>query len=403
MANIRTRNKTDIFDRLDQAFEAMGLTYNEYDSFRNIFSDIISSELFALNNEFYNRFQALQISNASETDLDELAFNLFNLERLPAAKANSFVPEQNVEFRLSSDKANPVVIPEGTKISKQDSFEIEDFYFVTTDQAIIPAGERSVYVNVIATEAGSEYNIGSNMLKHWENESIDLSNLELSCTNNFPIINGADLESDRNFRNRCSLYIQSSINKNSDFINKTLYEVPGVLEAVQHQGYYGLGTNAYSARGAGRFSNPSFKRIAEERMNTLLRTGERIKLVDDIIVNFTIELKILTSDQIGDREKVLIEDQIKNAINAKFLNVGNQINFSTLSREIESQLTNYSFSSRGGSIFRRIKVSKSATRYLGTGESNTYNDELSQLDTYILKSYEVPYAEAITINIRQVQ
>ena len=404
MANIRTRNQLDIFNRLDQRFNEIGLTYDGYDSFRNILSDIISSELSALNNEFYSKFQDLQLSNASENALDEIAEDLFNLSRLPAARASSFIPEQNVQFFINEKRTENITIPAGTKISTINSFEEEDFYFETTDDAEISPGELETYVNVIAVKTGASSNTGEFTLAYWENENItQVDSTELSCRNTFPIINGADLESDRDFRTRCSLYIESSIAKNADFISKSLYEVPGVLEAVQHQGYYGLGTTAYSARGSGRFSNPSFKRIIEQRMNQLLRTGESIKIVDDIVVLFEVELDILTRRSYSEEEITTIKNEIKSKIEEEFLLNTQIINFSEISTTVSNLLqADFSFrSSDAGTIFKKIVVQKNANRYLGEGDNNLFKDKLVST-SYALKTYEVAKISNVIVNIEEV-
>tara|TARA_A100000164_G_C21906109_1_gene773075 strand:+ start:645 stop:1853 length:1209 start_codon:yes stop_codon:yes gene_type:complete len=401
MANIRTRNQLDIFNALDERFNEMGLTYDGYDSFRNILSDIVSSELFSLNNEFYNRFQDLQLSNANGEALDEVANDLFNLTRLPAAKASSSIPEQNVSFYLNIDgtASTEIVIPAGTKISTLDSFEEEDAFFTTVDEATILVGESEVFVNVIAKDAGSVFNVGRERLVYWHDENLD--NVNLSCKNNFPIVNGADLESDRNFRIRCSSYIESSIAKNSDFINKTIYEVPGVLEAIQHQGYYGLGTTAYSARGAGRFNNAGFKRIIENRMSQLLRTGESIKIIEDISVFFAIEIEVLSREALNNEAKESLKQEIRNSIEENFISSSNVLNFSNISNLVSNEITSFSFVSSQGSVFKNIKISKSANRYLGENQSSEFKDKLVG-NIYTLKSYEIPVVGEIIINVREV-
>lgn len=399
MANIRTRNQLDIFNALDERFNEMGLTYDGYDSFRNILSDIVSSELFSLNSEFYNKFQDLQLSNATGEALDEVANDLFNLIRLPASKASASIPEQNVSFYLDENTAVDIIIPAGTKISTLNSFEEEDAFFITVDEAIMLAGTSEVFVNIIAKDAGSIFNVGRERLVNWENENID--NLNLRCKNYFPIINGADLESDKNFRIRCSSYIESSVAKNSDFINKTLYEVPGVLEAIQHQGYFGLGTTAYSARGAGRFSNAGFKRIIENRMSQLLRTGENIKIIDDINVLFSLEIEVLSREPLATETEENLKQDIRNSIEEEFINSSNVLNFTNISNLISNEITSFSFASNQRSIFKNIKISKSANRYLGGNQSSEFKDKLVG-NTYILKSYEIPQVDEVIINVREV-
>lgn len=399
MANIRTRNQLDIFNALDERFNEMGLTYDGYDSFRNILSDIVSSELFSLNSEFYNKFQDLQLSNATGEALDEVANDLFNLIRLPASKASSSIPEQNVSFYLDENTLVDIIIPAGTKISTLNSFEEEDAFFITVDEAIMLAGTSEVFVNIIAKDAGSIFNVGRERLVNWENENID--NLNLRCKNYFPIINGADLESDKNFRIRCSSYIESSVAKNSDFINKTLYEVPGVLEAIQHQGYFGLGTTAYSARGAGRFSNAGFKRIIENRMSQLLRTGENIKIIDDINVLFSLEIEVLSREPLATETEENLKQDIRNSIEEEFINSSNVLNFTNISNLISNEITSFSFASNQRSIFKNIKISKSANRYLGGSQSSEFKDKLVG-NTYILKSYEIPQVDEVIINVREV-
>ena len=399
MANIRTRNQLDIFNSLDERFNEMGLTYDGYDSFRNILSDIISSELFSLNSEFYNKFQDLQLSNATEDALDELAKDLFNLNRLPPAKASSSIPDQNVVFYLESNKTLNITIPKGTKLSSLNSFEEEDLFYITTEDATLNAGEKEIYVNVLAKDAGSSFNIGANRLVHWSSDVLE--DQDLQCKNSFAIINGADLESDRNFRIRCSNYIESSIAKNSDFISKTLYEVPGVLEATQHQGYFGLGSTAYSVRGAGRLSNPSFRRTAENRMRRLLRTGEDIKIIDNVTVLFSLEMEIISRVAVSDEEKELLKADIKDSIEEIFVSSSKILNFSSISNLVSRRITNFSFVTDSGSIFKVIKISKSAERYLGQGADNSFKDTLIG-NTYTLKSYETAEISISKIDVSQV-
>lgn len=122
----------------------------------------------------------------------------YGLERKPAIKTVG-----SVVYSRPVAKNTNITIPTGSIVTTPKDQSGKEYRFFTTEDAVLQAGELSVSVPVIAENAGSAYNVGSNSISKIKTYINGIS----SVTNETDWITtvGVDEESDTELRQRCFL------------------------------------------------------------------------------------------------------------------------------------------------------------------------------------------------------
>jgi len=170
------------------------------------------------------------LSTATGENLDKIG-EFFGVKRLPAKAATSIGMGSSVQFRNNS--ASPVTIPALTRIWSPADPSIS---YATNTSLTLAAGADG-YVDVTALGTGFWYNVGSGTLTRH-----DLGNANVTVTNVLPIINGAAVESDDNYRYRIANAFTVMQGATSEAIRIRLLELPGIKEAYLYPMARGTGT-----------------------------------------------------------------------------------------------------------------------------------------------------------------
>lgn len=125
------------------------------------------------------------------------------------------------------------VVPVNTLISSSDS----TVSYQVTREVSVDSIQTDVYVPVVATEAGTSFNVGPNVLVLH-----DLGISTVGVTNDIPISNGLDIEDDASYRFRISRSLDSAAGATEEAIRAAIFGFPDVSEVILTPFNEGLGS-----------------------------------------------------------------------------------------------------------------------------------------------------------------
>lgn len=165
-----------------------------------------------------------QLYQAITNGITNAVYNSFNFPPLQA-KASSGA----VTFTSSSPApSGGITIPSGTQLSTQGSSTTPAVIFQTVSTAVIPAGQTSVSVAVIAVVNGSIGNVGQNTIIVLISNPSGIS----TVTNPVAFSNGADLETADQQAARFQNYIENLSRATLGAIENAALQVANVVAAV---------------------------------------------------------------------------------------------------------------------------------------------------------------------------
>lgn len=139
------------------------------------------------------------------------------------------------------NNGSSIVIPAGTLMSTLAN-EAGTLYRLTST-ITLPASGTEVFASVEALSPGEHSNIGANSLTHHSFTAYsDYGNETLLCTNLYPVANGANLESDANFRFRIANRVLEVEAANETALRLAALSTPGISDVVMLPRYRGIGT-----------------------------------------------------------------------------------------------------------------------------------------------------------------
>lgn len=394
MVSIYRKSKNDLYLSLQNRLQEIGIAYTSVDSIANILNEFITDEISFLADEFNAKLSDLDLSSASGNALDEIAYNMYGLTRKQSKAASA---ANNLKFTNSSP-TETITLPQGILLSSGSTFSVSGVVYETTEEITLEPNSEA-YVNIIAREVGSNFNVESNTLvKH------NFSNVNIDCTNEFAILNGRDTESDNDFRNRALRYLNALTSNNLEFLNLSLLDVPGVTNVRLVQGYAGLGTMSAFVLGQGNTVNAEVLRVAKSRAEEIASPGERIFIEEGESVTVDIGLRLINNNAYSTSEIDNLKFEIKKLISSEFLNAktSGQINFNILDRLIKDRLSNnFNFvPTNADSIFRSIIYTIGDS--LGTGTTVKQFNYSSENIALPLKVQQVPVVGTINIEVELV-
>lgn len=201
---------------------------------RDVFVDPEANELAELHILADNISKAQSILTATGDDLDYLVGN-FGGKRIESQYATGVV--SFIIYEASSSNIN---IPSGTIVSTRNSSGLTPVEFVTTSDAVLLAGSKTINANVKAVVSGADGNIASGLIVYTDFPLVD------EVTNVLAFSGGRDRETDTELRARAP-YMLLGINTGTDgaYINEIL-SLPQVAEAKV------LESNSKYSRGIGK-------------------------------------------------------------------------------------------------------------------------------------------------------
>jgi len=214
----------------DRVSQATGLTNNTESGIAYNILAAFCSELRDLWMQLEQAERQSNLSTAVGSYLDSIG-EFFGVIRRTAKSATSTGTTSSVKF--TNNSGGSITIPEGTRVWTTNA--VDRAYF-TTASLVIPAGGQG-YVNVTAANVGTFYNTGANTLT---NHNAILSGV--TVTNELPILNGRDIETDENYRTRISREILRKEGANLTAIREALMDIPGVRDVILMNLARGTGT-----------------------------------------------------------------------------------------------------------------------------------------------------------------
>jgi uncharacterized phage protein gp47/JayE len=370
---VNVRDETNIYQAVNESIHnRLGNFYSGQDSTINIVSEVLSKEIINLKRENERLFEAMQLSNATNEDLDSIAFDMYGLNRLAATFAKVAYEENNLHFYVESGSFGDInggvsiTLPAGTLVSVENSFLDNTIIYQLVETYVLDATVNYAYCSAIALNPGEKFNVSEHSLEYHDFTNYqDVINNSLKVTNKYPVINGRDEESDLSLRYRVSNYMLSNINKNEDALLLKSLEIPGIREVRIIQGYFGIGTTGVIAFGQGREMTRSIIDLLELRLTELNLPGQNITVVNGITVYFDFKVRVYIKSGINDLEKENIKSLIKRDI-VNIIKENELINFldlNTISRVINKnfitdKIIGFGKSETGSSIFEEVFIRK---------------------------------------------
>lgn len=186
------------------------------------------------------------VSSAPGQFLD-LIGELLGVTRTSGVAASASADMEVVKFYVETgtfgdiNNGASISLPIGTMLSTLP--HLNGVLYRISAGVVLPAADSEAYVPVESTTVGSNSNIGANALtNHNFLGYVDFTNETLLCTNIHPVANGANLESDANFRFRIANRVLEVEAANETAVRLAALSTPGVADVVLIPRYRGIGT-----------------------------------------------------------------------------------------------------------------------------------------------------------------
>lgn len=177
-------------------------------------------------------------------DMLDVFGDMFGVSRRPSSQASALVSEKSAKFYVDSgtfgdiNSGNAITIPAGSRLTTAAGIG-----YVVTNEVTLGSTANETYIGVNAEKTGSTSNIGKEELIYHTFTSYTNSGLNgLKVTNNYAIANGADQESDTNFRFRISNRLIELERCNLFALYTAMLSIPGVRDIRIDRYANGLGT-----------------------------------------------------------------------------------------------------------------------------------------------------------------
>lgn len=317
------KNDRQISNQVKEALRnRAGITHWAHDSMGRIFADTVSSEIHQTNLEDRRAFESIQLSAAKGRDLDALGIEWCDKSRLLATKASCNAKHRNIMFysnkgtfgELNNNQA--ITIPAGTFIGSRASLsEQNSVTYITVTDTVLPPEGRIAYVGAQAVGLGEGFNVGESVLNFHNFEAYAAFDKGfLKCTNNYPILNGREQETDEEYRFRIASHIPEIVGNNRILIKNSAYTVAGVKEVRILPGFYGIGTAAVVCFGTdGETADPITKEV-QKRLDRFQGPGLMLIAINGVKVYFDLELRCLITKDLSEVQKMALERSIKSTI-----------------------------------------------------------------------------------------
>lgn len=218
-------------------------------------------------------------------------------------------------FTGESGRVDSVLIPEGTEVTTvADSFGNKLSYLTSSDLILLPEDD---YVDgyIVCTRSGTIGNTSANTITVLPTP---ISGIE-STTNIEAISNGADLESDDNYRGRLPSHLLGLKKANEDAIIAAAYSVNGIIYAYIIENHPVAGNfSLYITTEDGVVSSTQIEQVRQaiEGARGLCITPSVIApIISNITVSFSADIN--SSDYDSDTLTTLMKANLQNLINTK--------------------------------------------------------------------------------------
>lgn len=269
--------------------------------------------------EYYDVLElnhAMGFLSSAEGYFLDLIGELLNVERTMATRSLVTSSDSVQKFYVANgflgDRIPSLRIPAGTSVSTIDG----SIVYNVTEDAVFSAGAKEVYVSISASDLGSDYNVGVNVLvAHTMN--ID----GVFTTNEKSIVSGQDTESDNNYRFRIANATLSAEKANETAIRLAALSVDGVGNIIMMPYALGIGSYGVLVVPEEGLPNSSLINSVQEAIDAVQAFGIRGVASSPVVVPVDIEVQIVFIDGVPDPKKNDIRSRVKTSIEQYIVNI----------------------------------------------------------------------------------
>lgn len=267
-------------------------------------------------------------------DMLDVFGDMFGVSRRQSSQAGALASEMSIKFYVDSgnfgniNSGNAITIPAGTRLTTAVGIG-----YVTTAEATLGSSNTETYIGANAEETGSASNIGKEeLIYHSFINYTDSSLSGLKVTNKYAIANGADQESDTNFRYRISNKLIELERCNLFALYNSMLAIPGVRDIRIDRYANGLGTATIYLYGIYPEQSPQLVAQGNIIADIYSATGDYVYVTYPDIVGVTVRTPVVfkklrdsgiaTSYEITTDQKDSIIEKAEKNVEEYFKNLG---------------------------------------------------------------------------------
>jgi hypothetical protein len=376
MAELVTYSRENILNQLEAR---LGLNNQNRDSFARILSEVIGSELEAVEREIIDSFRDQQLENLTGEELEDYVFNNYNISRYASRRATA----NNFQVTVSAGESfgelnnnNDIIIPAGTRISTDDSYSA--VVFKTTAPITLPSDISFISTSIEAENPGSSYNTVASSLRYIDfTDYSQGSDSLLVVSNPYDISNGSDQESDFSLRLRAMRFLERKSTLNKSALFSGLLNEPSIFDFDLIESYYGIGSIGVLVRGHGygRVSDADIEKV-KQIISEFKFLGQMIEVVTPREVTLNLNLTVISRTVLNDAERVILTNEINNFIYSELKNM-----------EFERNISLNSLSTK---VLERFNIEASENSNVFTGA------QISKIERF---AFDISYREVNLIGL----
>jgi hypothetical protein len=192
---------------------------------------------------------------------------------------------------------------------------------------------------------GRSGNVGKTILtKHGFNNYVDSKLNLLKCTNEYPIGNGRNRESDIEFRQRIYLRFAALAENSKDALTMRFLETPGVLQTRLVKNWFGIGTSALFVFGGNKDILRSTISNLQRKIDTNHGFTSRVIVTGGVRVYLDLDLTVWTNNELSASQSQDLKASIGRSISNHFAELQDEsvINLSEMVSKITSEVNGIS-------------------------------------------------------------
>lgn len=187
----------------------------------NVFVGSTSVVAYEIVKQLAYSINRLLLDGAEGEDLDRLAWDRYQTTRLGASPAVG-----TVRFSRTSTAGGSGTIAVGTKVTTADGIE-----YVTTTAAAFASGDLTSTADVIAVQAGRDFQVGANQIRRIPAQTPAPFDTTVTVNNEVATAGGDNREEDEDFKNRVRDFWLTARRGTLSAIEFGARQVPGVASA----------------------------------------------------------------------------------------------------------------------------------------------------------------------------
>lgn len=279
----------------DAVAEKTGISDDSESSISASIIRVLAQELSNIWDELVYIDSQGQLSTATGSNLDKLG-QFFGVIRKSAVAASTIGGALSVNF--TNNSLSTVTIPANTRVWSSSNNQAA--YYTVFALTIAP-GDNG-YIDVKAAAPGEVYNIGARQI-----DSHNSGYLNVTVSNDTPIITGQDLETDSNYRARIQQEIYRKEGSNITAIKAALIDIPGIRDVEILNFNRGAGTIDVLLYGVDRILPNSIIQQAQTVLDNTIAAGVSAIAKAPVYIPISIAVKINIKSTVSfDNVKALV-------------------------------------------------------------------------------------------------